>query len=292
MKRLLRALAIVLAAMLLALAVLLGYLKVNESELVFHTAESHAGTGALIPNDAQTLSIQEPDGESLAALILPAHAQHDSGLWVLHLHGNADSAFSSGQLKHALQLRTLGLNVLVFDYRGFGRTPGKPSEKHIYEDAEAAYSELMHRGVDPARLIIWGHSLGSGPAVYLAAHHPCAALVLFGAFTSIPDAAQDTYPYLPVRWLAAIQFASIDRIAAVHAPVLIVHSRLDRVIPFHHGRELFAAAHEPKQFFELAGPFSDGLGGHVDGLYDHLEIIAQSLKELAPADSVQRASHG
>jgi fermentation-respiration switch protein FrsA (DUF1100 family) len=285
-----RALGILFAAGLLALGSTLGWLKLHESELVFHTRESHSNANAAVPEQAQRSSIRAADGKTLAALILPAEAAHNSGLWVLHLHGNADSAFSAGQLRHAEQLRAQGLNVLVFDYRGFGRTPGEASETHIDEDAEAAYAELIRRGVDPARLIIWGHSLGSGPAVYLASRHACAALVLFGAFTSIPDAAQDTYPFLPVKWLTGIHFDSINRIGAVHAPVLIVHSRLDRVIAYHHGQELFAAAHEPKQFFALAGPFSDGLGGHVDGLYDHLEVIAPALRGLAPADAQARSS--
>jgi pimeloyl-ACP methyl ester carboxylesterase len=285
MKIVRRALAVLCAVALLALGTVLSVLKLNESELVFHTHESHAGTDGPIPVDARLLSIRETAAEPLAALIMPADPAHDSGLWVLHLHGNADSAFSAGQLRHAAALRALGLNVLAFDYRGFGRTAGKASETHIDEDAEAAYSELMRQGVDPAKLVIWGHSLGSGPAVYLAAHHRCAALVLFGAFTSIPDAAQDTYPYLPVKWLTGIHFDSIDSIALVHAPVLIVHSRLDRVIPYHHAQELFAAAHEPKQFFELPGPFNDGLGGHVDGLYEHLEVIAPALAGLTSPDS-------
>jgi pimeloyl-ACP methyl ester carboxylesterase len=83
--------------------------------------------------------------------------------------------------------------------RGFGETPGEPSEAAMYEDSEAAYQELLRRGVPQQRIIVLGHSLGSGPAVFLATRHKAAALVLFGAFTSIPDAAAGQYPYLPVR---------------------------------------------------------------------------------------------
>lgn len=278
-----RALLIVMSLTILLFGVILGWLKLNESELVFHTALSHQRTDGAIPSYAQRVSIRQVDGNDLAAVIFPADAAHDSGYWVLHLHGNADSAFSSLQLRHVGALQTLGLSVLSFDYRGFGLSPGVASETHIEEDAEAAYQELIRRGVPPQKIIIWGHSLGSGPAVYLASLHPAAALVLYGAFTSIPDAAQDMYPHLPVRHLASIRFDSIDRIGKVQAPVLIAHSPADTIILFHHGQELFAAAHEPKQFFQLAPPYTDQFGGHVSALYDHLDVLAPALARFTGA---------
>lgn len=278
-----RAFKIVVIVLVLGLGAVLAWLKLHETELVFHVGESHRVPEGSVPAYATVLNIAEPDGAHLAGLILPADPAHDSGLWVLHLHGNADSAFSVGQLKHARQLHDLGLNVLVFDYRGFGHSPGIVSEAHIVEDAEAAYQSLVQRGVDPSKIILWGHSLGSGPAVLLATRHPAAALVLFGAYASIPEVAQDTYPWLPVRWLVGIQFDSLDRIAAAHLPVLIAHSPQDRLVPFHNGQELFAAAHAPKQLIELPGPYTDGLGGHVDALYDHLDLIAPTLQKLTGA---------
>ena len=121
-------------------------------------------------------------------------------------------------------------------------------------DAEATRRVVMiERGVSPAHIIIWGHSLGSGPAVVLESEHPVAAPVLFGAFTSIPAAAQDTYPYLPVKWNASIRFASIDLMHKVNVPVLIAHSATDTLIPLHHAQRLFAAANEPKRLLVLHG---------------------------------------
>jgi fermentation-respiration switch protein FrsA (DUF1100 family) len=278
-----RALMVLLAAGILVLGAFLGWLKLNESELVFHTAESRQHTDGLIPTYVQRLQIHEPGGEDLAALIFLADPTRDSGYWVLHLHGNADSAFSNIQIRHAQALRDLGLNVLSFDYRGFGLSAGVASEAHIDEDAAAAYQQLIQRGVPAQKIIVWGHSLGSGPAVYLASSQPIAALVLFGAFTSVPDAAQDTYPDLPVRRLTSIHFDSISRIGKVHAPVLVAHSPADTIIQFHHGKELYAAAHQPKQFFELTAPYTDRFGGHVNALYDHLQILAPALSVLTGA---------
>ena len=269
-----------LVTALLILGGTLAYLKLHESELVFRTALSHTRATGQLPSGAERLLIRAADGSELAAVILRPQAAHDSAFWILHLHGNADSAFSSEQLSHCETLRELGFSVLSFDYRGFGMSAGVASEQHMNQDAKAALNELIQRGVSPAHIILWGHSLGSGPAVLLASEHPVAALVLFGAFTSIPDAAQDTYPYLPVKWIASIRFASIDLIAKVHIPVLIAHSATDTLIPLRHAQRLFAAANEPKRLLVLDGVYSDGFGGHVVALYDHGELLLPALSAL------------
>jgi fermentation-respiration switch protein FrsA (DUF1100 family) len=268
---------------ILALGATLAWLKWHENELVFGTARSYSHTSGQLPANAEKLTIRGTAGSLLAAIILPADPLHNSGFWVLHLHGNADSAFSAVQLRHCQSLRTLGLNVLSFDYRGFGLSPGVASETNINEDAEAAYQELIRRGIPPKQIILWGHSLGSGPAVFLATRHVAAALVLFGAFTSVPDAAADTYPHLPVRWLVGVHFDSLRRMPDVHIPVVIAHSVSDTLIALHHSERLFAAANEPKRFLILEGPSTDGFGGHVDALYDNLGLLASPLATLINA---------
>jgi uncharacterized protein len=275
-----RALAATGLVCVLGMGGALGWLRWNEDALVFATALSRARREAPLPAYAQRLEIPDQDGTRLAALLFPAAPTNDSGYWVLHFHGNADSAFSVVQVRHCEQLRALGLNVLSFDYRGFGASPGVASEKHLYEDAGSAYEALIRRGVSPARIILWGHSLGSAPAVELAARRPAAALVLFGAFTSIPDAAASRYPLLPVRWIAGIHMDSLQRIRHVHIPVIIVHSSEDSLIPFAEGKRLFQAANPPKRFLPLTHSAADGFGGHVNGLYDHLQLLLPPLFAL------------
>jgi hypothetical protein len=278
-RRLLRAAALALALVLIALAAVLGWLKLHESALVFATAASQRHLQSALPPHSELVAIPVAEGQSIAGLLLPADPAAGHGYWVLHLHGNAVSAFSGEQERHVEAIRALGLSVLAIDYRGFGRSPGLASEASIDADAEAAWQELMRRGVPPARVIIWGHSLGSGPAVQLAVHHSAAALVLFGAFTSIADAAADTYPYLPVRALVSIHFDSLARIGSVRMPVLIVHSLGDRLIPYHHALALYAAAREPKRLLTLGPPYDDRFGGHVEALYEHLDLLAQALSQ-------------
>lgn len=272
------------AALLLAAAVTIPmlWLKAHENELVFAAARSRQHLLTAFPADAQRVAVHVPNSVDLTGLVFRADSALDTGFWVLHLHGNADSAFSPWQVRHCEALRGSGFNVLDIDYRGFGLTPGRPSEEGMYEDAEAAYQSLLQRGVQPDHIILLGHSLGSGPAVQLATRHPAAALVLFGAFTSIPDAAASRYPYLPVRLAVAVQFNSLARMHDVHIPVIIAHSRGDTLVPYAHALRLFAAANEPKHLITFDLGSDDGFGGHVDTLFLHIDTLRTALAEVLP----------
>jgi hypothetical protein len=274
--------SIVAGLLVLAIAIATIWLKAHEGDLVFAAAPSRQYQLAAPPAGAQRTLVRGRAGADLASLVYRADAAADNGFWILHLHGNADSAFSPWQVKHCEALRQAGFNVLDLDYRGFGPTPGQPSEAAMYEDAEAGYQDLLRRGVAPDHIILLGHSLGSGPAVLLATQHKAAALVLFGAFTSIPDVAADQYPYLPVRLAASIQFNSLSRISAVQMPIVIAHSREDTRIPYSHAGRLFAAANEPKRLITFDNS-DDGYGGHVDSLFEHVDILQAALAQVVPA---------
>jgi pimeloyl-ACP methyl ester carboxylesterase len=267
------------AVLVMALAMV--WLKTHEDELVFAAERSRQHLLSALPADAERVAVPVPGGE-LAGVVYRADGSANVTFWMLHLHGNADSAFSPWQVRHCEALRRSGFNVLEIDYRGFGSTPGRPSEAGMYDDSEAAYRELLRRGVPPNRIILLGHSLGSGPAVLLATRHKAAALVLFGAFTSIPDAAAERYPYLPVRLVVGVQFNSLARIGDVHMPVVIAHSRGDTLIPYSHALKLFAAANEPKHLITFDSATNDGFGGHVDALYEHVGILRSALAGLVP----------
>ncbi len=276
------------ALIVLAGALSMVWLKAHEEELVFATARSQSHLLEQFPADVEKIEVSSAGGTGaaaagLAALVFHADADADKGYWILQFHGNADSAFSPWQARHCEALRGLGFNVLEIDYRGFGLTPGKASEAGMIEDAETAYRYLRARGVPAGRIILLGHSLGSGPAVVLATRHSTAALVLFGAFTSIPDAAADRYPFLPLRMAVGVQFNSLARIGEVRMPVIIAHSRSDSLIPYSHALKLFAAAHEPKQLISFEASNSDGFGGHVDALFDHADRRRTVLAKFLPA---------
>jgi fermentation-respiration switch protein FrsA (DUF1100 family) len=281
-KRIARIALIGAGVALLAVAVPMVWLKAHESELVFAAERSRQYLLTAFPADAERVAVPVPNGVDLAGLVFHADSAADTGFWVLQLHGNADSAFTAGQVGRCEALRRTGFNVLVIDYRGFGLTPGDPTEQGMYEDAEAAFQALLARGVPLNRIILLGHSLGGGPAVLLATRHKVAALVLFGAFTSIADAAADRYPYLPVRLAVSVQFDSLARIGSVHLPVVIAHSREDTLIPYSRALELFAAANEPKHLITFDIPADDGFGGHVEALFEHADVLRSALVEMIP----------
>lgn len=281
-KRLARMALIGAAIVVMVMAIAMIWLKAHEEQLVFAAERSRQHVMGEFPADAERVALPGRNGVALAGLVFRADGGMDNGFWILQLHGNADSAFSPWQVKHCEALRRSGFNVLNIDYRGFGLTPGRPSEAGMYEDAEAGYQALLRRGVAPNHIILLGHSLGSGPAVLLATQHPAAALVLFGAFTSIPDAAAGRYPYLPVRLAVSVQFNSLARIGQVHIPIVIAHSREDTLIPYRHALALFAAANEPKQLITFDAASDDGFGGHVDTLFEHVDVLQSALAKVAP----------
>jgi uncharacterized protein len=143
---------------------------------------------------------------------------------------------------------------VIIDYPGFGRSGGRPGEKGCYEAAKAAWDYAVNeRGRNPEDIILFGRSLGTAVAAWLAAQYPCGALVCHSGFTSIPDVAAATYPVLPARYFCYFRFNARKHLRRCHCPVLVLHSETDTVIPFRHGKALFEAAHEPKELLKLNG---------------------------------------
>jgi fermentation-respiration switch protein FrsA (DUF1100 family) len=186
----------------------------------------------------EALRPRTADGLELDAWWIPAAEPRGA---VIVSHGNAGSI--EGRLHIAHAFHALGLGVLLYDYRGYGRSAGRPSERGLYLDAEAAWQVLVEQlGVAPERLLIYGESLGGAVAVELAARRPAAGLILESSFSSLPAVGARAYPYLPVRLLARSRFDSLAKIGALALPVLVIHSPEDEVVPFAHGEALRAAA--------------------------------------------------
>jgi fermentation-respiration switch protein FrsA (DUF1100 family) len=172
---------------------------------------------------------------------------------MLFCHGNGGNLSCRGCVLEPW-LNQMRQAVLMFDYPGFGRSGGAPSEAGCYAAGDAAYDWLAGVKHVPSRqILLYGGSLGSGIATDLAARRPCRALLLIAAFTSFPDMAQKQFPWIPGRWLVRNQFDNLVKIASCRVPIFIAHSPNDHLIPFTQGQRLFEAAPEPKRFCPMPG---------------------------------------
>ena len=181
-------------------------------------------------------------------------------LTIIWFHGNAGN-ISSRLEGLSLYHHGFGANIFLFDYRGFGHSEGKPTEKGVYRDATAALEHLLSRpDMAQDKIIYYGHSLGGAVAVELAARRPPMGLIVEGTFASGRDMAGHLLPRLPTipSLLVHSKFNSIARIKKVSCPVMVIHGEQDDVVPLTQGRKLYEAAHEPKQWLEVPG------AGHSD----------------------------
>ena len=202
--------------------------------------------------DYQDVTIETADGVTLHGWFIDGR----SSQVLLFFHGNAGNI--SHRLDSIRQFRSLGLSVLIIDYRGYGQSGGKTTEEGIYRDAEAAWRYLREdRGIRASNIVIFGRSLGASVAAWLAVRQQPLALIVESSFTSVPDIAQELYPWLPARWLSRFSHSTRDYIEDVRCPVLVTHSRDDEIIPFHHGEAIFAAATEPRTLLALRGTHND-----------------------------------
>lgn len=263
--RLLIALAIVYVAMLLLVFLF-------QPRLLFLPnlpGRALTATPADIGLRYETVELSTEDGETLHGWWLP---RKNSRATLLFFHGNA------GNISHRLDsleiFHDLGLDVLIVDYRGYGRSSGKPSEAGMYRDARAAWRWLTdERRIAPEDIIVFGRSMGGAIASELAAQVEPVALIVESTFSSVPDVAAELYWWLPVRLLARLQFNAADHIARTTLPVLVIHSRDDEIIPFHHAGRLQEAAGQRATLLEISG-------SHNTGFLDSRRRYIDSLEEF------------
>lgn len=243
-----------------------------QSSFMYFPDNKLAATPATVGLPYERVALTTSDDVELLAWFVPSYPERAV---VLLCHGNGGDIGDRVrwiELMHAMEF-----SVLAFDYRGYGVSEGKPSEEGTYRDAEAAWAYLVQdRGVDPSRIVIVGRSMGGAIAAHLAAEEPAGALILEAAFTRYADIAQDKAGIFPVRWLAAFDYATIESLAKVDYPVLIMHSPGDKVVGYHHGEALFEAANPPKVFIELEGGHNDAFVRSGDAYTTGIRAFVQT----------------
>ncbi len=225
------------------------------------------------PPGVEERSITTEDGERLHAWYMGGPADAPTLLWS---HGNAGN-IGGGRGVALTALAARGLRVLAYDYRGYGRSTGTPTEAGVYRDALAAFDHEVSRGTAPGRIVCFGESLGGAVSIALAERRPCAGVAVVSSFTRLADVARRHYG--PLGALAGSRFDSRSRVGRLAVPLLVAHGDQDEIVPFELGEELFAAARGAKRFYRIVG------GHHNDVLLspDFLDAVAAFAREAVAA---------
>ncbi len=250
---------------------LVAFLYIAQRRFLFVPPQGlHPSPAAAGWPEAEETVLDTADGERVIVWQTPPRSGKPV---VIYFHGNGEIV-ASRAARHR-RLAADGTGVVALSYRGYMGSTGNPTERGLLADAEAAYGFAASRW-PAAPVVLWGHSLGTGVAVALAARHPVAKVILEAPFSSTVDVAALRFPIVPVRWLMLDQFHSDQRIEKVHAPVLIMHGDQDWVIPIRFGERLFKLANEPKRLVRIAG------GGHDD--LDRFGAFAEGQRFIAEGE--------
>jgi len=186
---------------------------------------------------------------------------------ILFLHGNAGSL--ENRIHKINHFKDMNVNFLLISWRGFSGNKGKPTEKGLYEDARSAVAWLKSKGVNENNIIIYGESLGTGVATEIAQNKNFAGIILESPFTSMIDAGKTKYPYLPIRFLLKDKYESNKKINNINSPILIMHGKVDNIVPFYMGEKMYELANEPKYYY-----FSE----YDDHMMEYNEKLLMALK--------------
>jgi len=253
-------LTIILVILLFYFVVVL-FLSMRQSSLVYFPSKKILKTPADVFLKYRDISFQTANGLQLQGWMVGEESARNV---LMFFHGNGGNI--SYNLNHLVILDRLGMKIFIFDYRGYGKSGGSPSEEGTYFDAEAAWKYLTKtETIPPERIIFFGHSIGGAIAANLASKVKPRALILESTFTSIPELGKSLYPFFPVKSFCRFKYDTKSLLPQIKVPVLVIHSSYDELVPYRQGRELFQVANEPKQFLKIYGTHNDGFMNYTEG---------------------------
>ena len=237
-----------------------------QRNLLYHPTENNY-SGDKILVDVEKIKVTTQDNIQLVAWYHKKNLNNYKT--ILFLHGNAGSL--ENRIHKINHFKDMNINFLIIAWRGFSGNKGKPTEKGLYEDARSAVMWLKSKGVKENNIIIYGESLGTGVATEIAQNKNFAGVILESPFTSMVDAGKDKYPYLPVRLLLKDKYESDKKIKNINSPILIMHGKVDNIVPFHMGKKMYELANEPKYSY-----FSD----YDDHMMEYNQNLLLELKNF------------
>lgn len=259
----------ILISILVGYTLLLGMMYLFQDKLIFLPSSKLLVTPGNTGLQADDVRINTDDGEQLHGWFFP---NKESEYVVVLSHGNAGNI--SGRIDIAKLLSEIGVSVLLYDYRGYGQSSGKPSEEGLYTDVESVVSFLKtEKGYSERQMIMYGRSMGGAVASYAATKFDVSGLVLDSAFKNLKALVRELYPFVPAS-LARYELPTEKFISEIqNIPVMIMHSPKDSIVDFSHGRHLFEIANEPKRFVELRG-------GHNENFHVSTDIHSREWREF------------
>ena len=273
----------VVVPLLIAYLSVVVMLSLVERWLVYPAPRSHGGDWIAADFPHLDVDFTADDGAKLHGWYVP---HPNPKAVVLFCHGNGENVAELRPLLEQLHTRT-DVSLFAWDYRGYGKSSGKPLEKNLLADARAAQLVLAERaGVRPEDIVVYGRSLGSAVAVGLAAEHPVRGMVLERTFADMVETAAYHFPWLPVRWVMKNRYPSIERIVTYRGPLFQSHGTADEVVPFEMGKKLFDAATTAKKTFFVVEEGSHN-APHGDDYYQALGEFLDSLPAVGGGDREQ-----
>jgi len=241
------------------------YARYIEMRSIFYPMKAIEATPKDINLDYEDIYFKTQDGLKLNGWLIK---NPKAKAIILFFHGNAGNI--SHRLEKILIFNQLGLNVFVIDYRGYGRSQGRPSELGIYKDAQAAFDFLVSRkDINKNNLISYGESIGGAVAIDLATKRNVACLIVDSSFTSASQMGKKFYPFIP-SFLFWTKFDSISKVKNINTAKIFIHSINDEIVPFEFGKRLYEAASQPKEFLKI-------IGGHDSGFIESKDLIQERL---------------
>lgn len=272
------------AGLIVLFLVLYGVFLVScERQIIYHPYKFPDGYWNPASVQAEDVHFSSSDGVRLHGWYVASTGATATMLW---FHGNA------GNLTHRMDniemLKPLGINIFIFDYRGYGKSEGAPDEAGIYLDSQAAYDWLVNvKKIPPRKIILFGRSLGGICAIEIAAKNPAGGLILESVFPSARKMARKIFPFLPLGWIIKSRFDAIAKVPGLKLPKLFLHGTRDEIVPYEMGRELFAAAAEPKTFYDIEG------AGHNDtymvGGAAYFDALGRFIQNAVPAGTAKNS---
>tara|TARA_B110000116_G_C16688958_1_gene514283 strand:+ start:276 stop:1079 length:804 start_codon:yes stop_codon:yes gene_type:complete len=237
-----------------------------QRNLLYHPTENNY-SGDQILVDIEKVKIKTSDNIELISWY--HNKDFNKYKTILYFHGNAGSL--ENRIHKINHFKDINVNFLIFAWRGFSGNKGKPTEKGLYEDAKSAVQWLKLKGINEENIILYGESLGTGVAIEIAQNKNFSGVILESPFTSMIDTGKDKYPFLPVRFLLKDKYENNRKIKNIKSPILVMHGKIDKIVPFYMGKKIYELANEPKYFY-----FSD----YDDHMMNYDKKLVKVLKKF------------